>query len=286
MLVKVKKKSTSAPKTSFSSEPQAPSVDVDEQIRAHIATFSRDVDDRLAYMSSSIMSRLDELFSQFRSNVSNRSLPAEPEVSGLTPPTGQSPPLRRSFSTHVNPMRFQSDVGGPVPQSSGSAQHHGEFNQLGISQGAAPRPLAASEVTEPAQAAQSASGNSGRLATSSDHPVFVREPEDEDEDDLESIHDFPVDKTFNRLVNFIYEQYPDSRPHSDPAVPPRCEFESFFATSDPQSVGRPKLRWYPRVQEIVAKTQECAQRLARESKSAQKVITLRRCVFPVADEQD
>ena len=70
----------------------------------------------------------------------------------------------------------------------------------------------------------------------------MQEPEDEDEDNLESIHDFPVDKTFNRLVNFIYEQYPDSRPHSDPAVPPRCEFESFFAISDPQSFGRPKLR--------------------------------------------
>ena len=124
---KSKKKSTSALKTPSSSGLQAPSVDVDEQIRAHIATFSQDVDDRLASVSSSIMTRLDELFSQFRSNVSNRFLPAEPEVSGLTPPTGQSLPLRRSVSTHVNPMRFQRDVGGPVSQSSGSAQHHGSL---------------------------------------------------------------------------------------------------------------------------------------------------------------
>ena len=63
LLVRVKKKSTSAPETLSSSGPQAPSVDVDQQIRAHIATFSRDVDDRLASMSSSIMTRLDELFS-------------------------------------------------------------------------------------------------------------------------------------------------------------------------------------------------------------------------------
>ena len=139
---------------------------------------------------------------------------------------------------------------------------------------------------EPALAAHSARGSSGRLAPSSDHPVFVREPEDEDEDDLESVHDFPVDKTFNRLVNFIYDQYPDSCPHSDPVVTLQCEFESFFATSDPQSVGRPKLRWYPRVQEIVAKTQERAQRLARKSKSAQKVIPLPRRVFSVADKQN
>ena len=112
--------------------------------------------------------------------------------------------------------------------------------------------------------------------------MFVREPEDED--DHEYVVDFPVDKTFNRLVNYIYDQYPDSRPHSDPSVPPRCEFESSFAIADPQSVGCPRLQWYPRVQEITAKTQERAQRLARESKSVQKVIPLCRRAFPVADD--
>ena len=133
------------------------------------------------------------------------------------------------------------------------------------------------EAPEPAQAAHSARGSRNRLASSSDHPVFVREPEDED--DLESVNDFPVDKTFNRLISFIYDQYPDSRPSSDPAAPPLCEFESFFATSDPQSAVQPKLRWYPRVQKIVA--QDRSQRLAREGKSAQKVIPLRRRLFPV-----
>ena len=283
---KGKKKSTSAPKTPSSYEPQAPNVDVDEQIRAHIATFSPDVDNRLASMSSSIMSRLDDLFSQLRGNMSNRSLPAESELLGLTPPPGQSPPLRHSVSTHVNPVRFQSDVGGPVPQSSGSAHTHGELHQSGVSQGPAPIPHASMEAPEPAQAAHSDRSSRVRLAPSSEHTVFVWEPEDEDEDDLESVNEFPVDKTFNRIIHFIYEQYPDSRPLSDPAVPPRCEFESFFATYDPQSAVCPKLQWYPRVQEIVAKTQDRAQRLAREDKSAQKVIPLRRRLFPVADEQD
>ena len=58
----------------------------------------------------------------------------------------------------------------------------------------------------------------------------MREPEDED--DQESVLDFPVDKTFNHLVNFIYKQYPDSCPHSDPLVPPCCELV-FFAVSVP-----------------------------------------------------
>ena len=283
---KGKKKSFSTLKTPSSSGPQATSVVVDEKIRAHIATFSWDVDDRLASLSSSLMSRLDELFVSFRSNVSNLSLPAEPEVLGLTPPTGQSPPLRRSVSTHVNPMRFQSDVGGQMPQSSGSAHTHSEAIQLGDSQGPAPRPHVSTEATEPAHAAHSARSDRVRFESSSDLPVFVREPEDEDEDDQESVVDFPLDKTFNCLINYIYEQYPDSRPHSDPAVPPRCEFESFFATSDPQSAVRQKLCWYTRVQEITAKTQERAQRLARENKSAQKMIPLHRRSFPVADDPD
>ena len=82
----------------------------------------------------------------------------------------------------------------------------------------------------------------------------MREPEDEDEDDQESVVDVPVNKTFNHFVSYIYEQYPDSRPHSDPAVPPLCDFKLFFATSDPQSVGHQRLCWYPRVQEMTAKT--------------------------------
>ena len=46
------------------------------------------------------------------------------------------------------------------------------------------------------------------------------------------------------------------------------------------------MRWYPRVQEITAKTHERALRLACESKSVQKIIPLRRRVFPVADDLD
>ena len=56
----------------------------------------------------------------------------------------------------------------------------------------------------------------------------MREPEDKDKDDQESVLYFPMDKTFNHLVNFIYKQYQDSRPHPDPSVPLRCELESFL----------------------------------------------------------
>ena len=176
--------SKSKEKTSSSAKsPSAPSVDVDDKIRSHFAVFSQDVDDRIASMSSSIMNRLDDFFVKFSEKFTNRSFSAEPGVSGLTPPTGQSLPLCHSVSTHVNPMQFQSDAGGPMPQSSGSAHPNiGELNLgLSASQLRAPHPQASTEAPEPAQAAQSSRQLSDRLQASGDHPVFVREPEGEDE---------------------------------------------------------------------------------------------------------
>ena len=66
---------------------------------------------------------LDEFsdFMFFNTRITNRSLSAEPGVPGLTPPTGQSLPLHHSVSTNVNPIRFQSNVGGPVSHGSGYA---------------------------------------------------------------------------------------------------------------------------------------------------------------------
>ena len=61
-----------------------------------------------------------------------------------------------------------------MPQSLGSAHIHGESQQLGVSQGLAPQPQASTEAPEPAQAALSARGDRHRLATSTEHPVFVR----------------------------------------------------------------------------------------------------------------
>ena len=119
---KGKKKSSSDIRTPSASGPPAPSVDIDDKIRAHIATFSQDVDDRLATMSNTIMTRLDNLFVSFNKRCTSRSVSAEPGVSGRTLPADQSPPLRHS----VSPMRFQSDAGGPMSQSLGSAHPHGE----------------------------------------------------------------------------------------------------------------------------------------------------------------
>ena len=94
------------------------------------------------------------------------------------------------------------------------------------------------------------------------------------------------DKTLVRLVNFIYDQYPESRPLASPPLAPHCEFEAFYAVSDPQETSRPRFRLYPRVGEILNKTQERAAKLAKQSKALSTILPQKRRLFDVADEPE
>ena len=96
----------------------------------------------------------------------------------------------------------------------------------------------------------------------------------------------PVDKTCDRLFNYVYDQYSESRPLSDPQAPPRCAFEDYFAISDPQASSRIKLHVYPRVDELIAQSQDRADKLVKEAKPLQRVIPLWCHLFPVADDPD
>ena len=104
-----------------------PSVDVDFDDK--IASFSKNVDDRISALSKGLMARFSEMLGQFQLNMSNRSFPAEPEVPGLTPLSGQSPPLRLPVCTDVHPHQFQGTAEGPMLSSSGFVHQSvtGEF---------------------------------------------------------------------------------------------------------------------------------------------------------------
>ena len=73
---------------------------------------------------------------------------------------------------------------------------------------------------------------------------------EEEEDDSDSVvSTSPVlNKTFTRLINFVYDQYPDSRPLS-PSLPPRYGFENLSAVSDPPGSSHPRLHIYFQVTE-------------------------------------
>ena len=70
--------------------------------------------------------------------------------------------------------------------------------------------------------------------------------QEDDEDDRDSVADPPVmDRTYARLVSFIHDRFALSRPSTVANVPPWCEFEDYFAVSDPlaatrQSYGLPQ----------------------------------------------
>ena len=113
---------------------------------------------------------------------------------------------------------------------------------------------------------------------------FAYHPEDEDEEDRESVADRPLqDRTYARLIDFIYNRFAHSQPSASANAPPRCEFEDFFTVADPPSAARHNLTVYPRVAEIVDSSAERASRLARESHPLHRVVPLRWKMFFVGD---
>ena len=91
------------------------------------------------------------------------------------------------------------------------------------------------------------------------------------------------DRTYAKLIDFIYNRFANSRPSASTNAPPRCEFEDFFAVADPPSAARHNLTVYSRVAEIVDSSAERASRLARESRLLHRVVSLRRKMFFVGD---
>ena len=94
----------------------------------------------------------------------------------------------------------------------------------------------------------------------------------------------PSDRAYNRLMYYIHDRFPHSEPASAPHVPPRCEFEEFFSTSEATSSARPNLTLYPRVDEILDSCTDRASRFARESKPLHRVLPLKRRTFHVGDQ--
>ena len=73
------------------------------------------------------------------------------------------------------------------------------------------------------------------------------------------------DSASARLAELIYNVCPASRPVSDDARQPRCDFEGWF--SQPESVAsRHLFRLYPWVQEVESEVEARAAALARRSK--------------------
>ena len=156
---------------------------------------------------------------------------------------------------------------------------------------------ASGDMDETPETVQHPPGDTGEPHGSQRAPEFTRQRqsgagfesqhEDEDDDDRESVTEISSpDKAYNRLMYYIYDRFPHSQPTSAPHLPPRCEFEEFFATSEVTSSTKPNLLIYPRVSELVDASADRASCLARESRPLHRVVPLRRKMFHVGDQPD
>ena len=96
----------------------------------------------------------------------------------------------------------------------------------------------------------------------------------------------PPDKTYSRLISYIQDRFPKSCPASAPRLPPRCEFEEFFAIPESAPAVRQNLLIYPRVSELADASADRASRLARESRPLHRVVPLKRKMFHIGDQPD
>ena len=185
--------------------------------------------------------------------------------------------LRPSVSTKSRKgLRFREGGEDPLPHESGLASASGDMDETPETvrhpPGDSREPQGSQRAPEFTRQRQSGAGFESQL---------------EDEDDRESVTEIsPPDKAYNNLMYYIYDGFPHSRPTSAPHLPPRCEFEEFFATSAVTSSTKSNLLIYPRVSELVEASADRASCLARESRPLHRVVPLRRRTFRVGDQPD
>ena len=96
-------------------------VYIDDRFASQLTSLSQSVDGRISAMSEGLLFKFSDMLGQFKLDMSNISFAAEPEVSGRTPISGQSLPLRRPVRTDIHPHQFQGTTEGPMPCGSGYA---------------------------------------------------------------------------------------------------------------------------------------------------------------------
>ena len=78
--------------SSLQSTAPVESIYIDNKIASQISSLAKSVNDKLISMSEGLFSEFGDLLGQFKLEMTNASYAAEPEVSGLTPESGQLAP--------------------------------------------------------------------------------------------------------------------------------------------------------------------------------------------------
>ena len=108
-------KSSSPPRSS------APLLDleIDDRFQSQLESINKSIDSKIAALSENLFAQFSSMLEQFKLGLSNPCLSEEPEVTGCTPSSGQSLPLRHPVRINVQPHWFQGTVEVPMPCSLG-----------------------------------------------------------------------------------------------------------------------------------------------------------------------
>ena len=255
------------------------------KLAVQLVTVNQSMDQKLESVSTTLMSRFVLMLEEFKSGLNQTSFSEDPAVLGPSISQAEPPSLQHPVSTKCQEgLRFWGSVDDPVPH--GSSLAHQKVvdlarHSVGVMAEAARDPL--SEGGEKSQRPGYQSGQGFQFGVQTE-TGFAYHLEDEKEEDRESVADPPLkDRTYARLIDFIYNRFAHSQPSASANAPSRCEFEDFFAVADPPSAARHNLTVYPRVAEIVDSSAERASLLARESCPLHRVVPLRRKMFFVGD---
>ena len=179
--------------------------------------FFQSFDQRFALLSSSTLDRFTELATTISSKMSNPLFLAEPELPFCKPIHGQDPSLSPPVSIGGSHHQFQGEGEDPVPQGLGYAQPSTSSKLLdrdvsiglGAAQSQAP-PFCGSGPAQSRQLPGRARVYFGASTSLSPLNAVVVMGEGMI---VIVMSDSPVmDETSSRLVSFVYEQYPESRP--------------------------------------------------------------------------
>ena len=264
----------------------APDIDFNAILTTQLDSVHKSVDEKFISLSDSLMSNMSLMFDKHRSELVHTSDVGDPAVPRQSVSHTEPPlPPRPTSTKRCESLRGLGEGVPSVPQRSGLAHHRVDSRSHALGSGSGSSrdpPLEGGESSQdPGVHANLGAGASSQAPEGNYHP------DDDDEDDRESIGDPPApDKTYVRLIDFIYDRFIHSKPSAAAHVPPRCDFESYFSISDPPSASRQFLMVYTRVAEIIDASADRAARLARESRPLHRVVPLRRKLFNVGDRPD
>ena len=248
------KSSTKSSKVPASPPKTSAEIDLDSRFAAQYDQISLDIDAKMDKLSSSLLCQISSLIAQLHhpDPLASEDTSTLPGYSGAHTEPEPPQPLDKSASAGRRESLVREE--GTGARVSGLAQAQ-RFSSDRVYK---PRVVQPPGFQEDLSSVPSGSGgNSGGR----EHRVDDDEDVDDDDDDLEdkeSVAGALADGYFARLVDYIYDRFPHSKPHTAASVKPHCEYEEFFFVSDPPDPARKFMKLYPRVSEIQSTSSERA----------------------------